>query len=411
MLLENILILSLQHVLRLLLPLLVIPIVARSTSNTDFGIYMYAVSAATWLATLLEYGFSISATRAVAGVKSTETLREVVSATQSAKVLLVLISAGVGLLLWLLVPAIGVHWQWSVAAWFLGVLIALQPNYYFQGREQLRLVGLVELAVGAATIVLVLLLVRAPEHFFRLPLVLVLTRVASFVCLTLAMQRAISSPWSGMFRLSAGWQSLRAGLHVFVFQGAVSLYTTFNVIFLGFLVPPEQIGPYATAERLMRAGLGFFAQISAALFSRLSALRDIDPEAMARTRRRSVRWMVALGLAGGALALTIGPLLAHALLGAKADQVGSIIHTMAWVVPAIAISNALGFQYLLVNHLERAFNRVILAAVVLSLPTSYLLVCSLGPQGMALSWVTIEWFIAIALIALVRYSNNALKKN
>lgn len=411
MLIENILILSLQHALRLLLPLLVIPLVARSTSSTDFGIYMYAVSAAAWLSTLIEYGFGISAARAIAGVQSKDKLRSIVSSTQSAKLLLVMMSAVLTITLSIILPSILDHWQWSIAAWLLGVFIALQPTYYFQGRERLRLVGMVELAVSASTFSLVLLLVSGPEHFFRLPLILVLTRFASLVFLTIVMQREIALPVAAMLHVRAGWQSLRTGLNVFVFQAAVGLYTTFNVIFLGFLVPPEQIGPYATAERLMRAGLGFLGQISTAMLPRLSALRDANLDAMRSTRRRALLWMIGLGGGGCVITLLCGPWLTQAVLGDKAGKVETIILIMAWVVPAIALSSGLGFQFLLVNHLELAFNRVILTAAALSLPTSFVLVRLAGPQGMAISWVAIEWFIAIALIVFVRFSDNARNRS
>lgn len=411
LLLENILILSFQHVLRLLLPLLVIPLVARSTNSTELGIYMYAVSAAAWIASLLEYGFGISATREITAARGNDNLlRQIVSATQSAKLLLVTFSGVVSVVVWLLVPAIGLHWQWSITAWLLGVLAALQPTYYFQGQEQLRLVGLAELWVSASTFLLLLLLVRTPDHIFRLPIILVATRASSLLFLTMAMQRALAVPWRDMLRVPSGVASLRAAFQIFFFQATVSLYTSFNVIFLGLLMPAEQIGPYATAERLIRAGLGFFGPISTALFSRLSAMRDSNPTGMANTRRRALGWMTALGILAGTLAFFVGPPLAHALLGTKADQVGDIIRTMAWVVPAIALSNTLGFQYLMVNHHERAINLVVLSAVMISLPLSYVLVWAIGSQGMALSWVTVEWFITISLIALVTNTRRKRKK-
>jgi PST family polysaccharide transporter len=408
--LENIFILNLQHALRQLLPLFVIPLAANVATSEDFGNYMFAIAAAIWLSTILEYGFGISSTRAVAQGKNINELRQVVSATQSAKLLLVLFSSVAALALWITVSAIALHWTWAITAWMLGVLNALQPNYYFLGKERLRFVGFVELCAAAATFLLVLLLVRAPENFLRLPVILVSMRAVSVAILTTAMWRDVSLSWADMGRFKSGWRALRSGFQVFIFQAAISLYTTFNVIFLSLLVPIDQIGPYAAAERLMRAGLGFFAQISIALFSRMNVLRDSDLGTMKRSRTKSLLYMIWLGLLGGVIAFSIGPLLAHWLLGENAGQVGVIIKTMAWVVPAIALSSTLGFQYLLVNHLERDFNRIILVAVVVSLPLSYLLITFLGSAGMAISWVVVEWLIAIALVVYVRYSKKMDKK-
>ena len=83
MLAKNILILSLVHLVRLLLPLLLIPLLANRISGGEFGVYMYALSFAAWLAIFVEYGFNISSTREIASSVAPEKIRTVIIGTQS----------------------------------------------------------------------------------------------------------------------------------------------------------------------------------------------------------------------------------------------------------------------------------------------------------------------------------------
>lgn len=410
MLAKNIFILSLVYAIRLLLPLLIIPILTRRIAADDFGVYMYAISTSAWLSIFVEYGFNISATREIASNSDKASIARTVAGTQTAKLLLVV--ATVPLLacaiLWL--PVFQDHIFWAVTAWLLGVLTALSPIYYFQGREDLRRVGMIEVGGGALTLLAVYFLVADANDFNKLALIVLAARLFSVMLLS----RRMYGEMRGHGPLGLDWQAgiahLKSGFHVFLFQGAVSLYTSFNVVLLGFYCSPVQVGIYASAERLMRAGIGFLGQFSNAIFPRLNALKMKYPEKVKNFRLQVLGVFLLIGVIGMVATWELGPVIVHYMFPSSAAEVNAILVILAWVIPAIAISNVLGFQYLLADRREKMFNAIIATAAVTNIAMAYFLIAKYEAKGMAISWVAIEWLITIVIAIVVFVSSCQSKK-
>lgn len=397
MLAKNILILSLVHVVRLVLPLLLIPILTRRIAADEFGIYMYAISFSAWLSIFIEYGFSISSTREIAGTNSREEISATIHGTQSAKFLLIMATLPFLAFAIFFVPVFKEYSYWAITAWLLGVLTALSPIYYFQGREKLGVVGIVEASSGLMTFIAVFYLIHGSEDFYRLSLIILTAKVVGLVFLTRKMYLNAGISKFIFCNFHDGIKILKSGFNLFIFQGAVSFYTLFNVVFLGFFCSPVQVGYYAVAERLMRAGLGFIGQFSNAIFPRLNSMRLGQPEKMKKLRLHALFYFFLIGLLGMVLTWLLSPLVVKYMFGEKFNDVTNIIQTLALLVPAVAISSVLGFQYLLVDRHEKLFNMIIVGAALVNVSIAYMLIMKFEAQGMAISWIVVEWIIMIAL--------------
>jgi len=407
---KNILILSLVHVIRLVLPLLIIPLLTRRIDAGEFGVYMYTISFAAWLSIFIEYGFNISATREVASSVADEEIRRIVKGTQSAKILLSTMAFPLLIIAAVFVPVFHGKVYWACAAWVLGMLSAFSPVYYYQGKENLRMVGVTEACSGMLTLVAVFFLVNDNVDFYLLPLIMAFARLMSFAILTAGMYREIGTSFGNLFDFKDGWQSLRAGFDIFVFQGAVSFYTSFNVVFLGFFCSPVQVGAYAAAERLMRAGLGFITQFSNAIFPRLNSLRISQSVKMEQLRKVVLAGFLVVGLLGLVTTWWAAPVIALYLFPTNHLEVSEILRILALLVPAIALSNVLGFQYLLVDRKEKLFNRIIGFAAVVNILLAYCLVHLWQVRGMAYSWVVVEWLVTLLLALSVFLMSRSRRK-
>lgn len=406
MLTQNILILNIVQAARLLIPLLVIPVLVRVLSSEDFGVYMYTISFSAWLAIIVEYGFGISSTREIAGATDDEEVKRVVSFTQSAKYLLILGTVPVLAAAMSFFPPFQAHWVWAVSGWGLGILAGLQPTYYYQGKEQLRLVGYAEVAASCCFLGGVLLLVRKPSDAAILPIVLVLPRLLIFAFLMKRVVGQLGSSVSNLWDLHGGLRFLKSTFSFFVFQAAVGLYTSFNVVFLGFFCSPAEVGIYASAERVMRAGVGFLAQFSNAVFPRLNALRNSGSDKLAQARRLTLFGMSALGLIGMVITWLLAPYISAYFFAESGAKVKEMLDVLALLVPAIALSNVFGFQYLIVDRKENVFNWIIFAAASLNGTLAFFMISSFHVKGMAATWVLVEWFIAVSSMIAVAMTRN-----
>ncbi|MBB5608595.1 PST family polysaccharide transporter [Janthinobacterium sp. S3M3] len=358
---------------------------------------MYTISFAAWLAIFIEYGFNISSTREIACAKDEGQVTSIVAGTQAAKLLLVVATIPFLFFAAYLIPVFDGHIFWAVVAWLLGVLTAFSPIYYFQGREKLKVVGYAEVLSGAIMLGAVYLIIHSSQDFYLLALIILAARMFSLSILNWRMYRGKYIGLKDLFNFVEGIDKLKSGFNIFIFQAAVSLYTSFNVVFLGFFCSPVQVGIYASAERLMRAGIGFMGQFSNAIFPRLNAMNADNPLKMEKLRTRVLIGFSILGVCGMLLTWMIAPVIVHYMFAEHAAEVQKIIEILALIVPAIALSNVLGFQYLLVDRREKVFNVIISCAALINVVMAYFLIKNYQIKGMAISWITIEWLITIVI--------------
>lgn len=370
---------------------------------------MYAISFAAWLSIFVEYGFNISATREISSSASQEEISSVIEGTQSAKLLLVFATIPFLFGAIFFVPVFDGNIYWAITSWLLGVLTGLSPIYYYQGRETLKIVGFSEAVFGILTLAGIYLLINSESDIYRLALIILLARLGGTLLLNFRMYMECKIELREIFDFHRGIAQLKNGFNLFIFQGAVSLYTSFNVVLLGFYCTPVQVGAYASAERLMRAGIGFLGQFSNAIFPRLNSLKLKFPEKVKNFRLKVLAAFFLIGLLGMAATLIAGPIIVKYMFPGIADQVVDVLKILSLVVPAIALSNVLGFQYLLVDRQEKIFNVIIACAAVLNIVLAYFLIIRYQEKGMAISWVAVEWIIVFA-IALVVFILGRRKK-
>lgn len=398
---KNIAYLYVIQLLRLCLPLAMLSILTKTLSGPQYSVYVYTLASAIWLSTFVEYGFNVSATRRIAATTDAHTIREVILQTQAARWLL----AGLTLpfLAWAMLASavFSPHPEWAVCAWLLGVMTGLTPTYYYQALSKLSGVALLEVGGGLLTVAAVLLMVHGPKDFWRLCVVLVAVRLVILRVLDRQMFSDHQLLYHETIKTRPGLFALKNGWKIFLVSIAASLYTSFNIVLLGGVSTTYAVAVYGSSERLIRAGLAFIGQATAAIFPKLTAMKAGDPLRLRRARRLSLLAFSAGSIACLPLIWWLAPSISDALFHNALPDITTVLRIMVLVVPAIAVSNVLAFHFLVVDNQEHILNWVVFCAVPVSLSAGYLLSRKHGAVGMAAAWVTVEWLVSLALAAVI----------
>jgi PST family polysaccharide transporter len=195
--------------------------------------------------------------------------------------------------------------------------------------------------------------------------------------------------------------SMRDSAAMFLFRSSVSLYTTANALILGALSTPSAVGFYSGAEKLVKAMLNLLTPLTQALFPRLSRLLTTDRKRAAWLTRVSLLVMTA-----GSLLLCIGtlaaaPLITRIVLGPGYESAIPVMRVLSLLLPAIAVSNVLGLQWMLPLGMDVAYNKIIISAGLLNLLLASLLAGRWQQMGMAWSVVASEYLVTIAVCVLL----------
>ena len=380
----------------LVIPLVLLPYLARTLQPAAWGQLAAVQSLSGVLMLIVEYGFTLSATRSVAAARQdTQQHAATAAGVLGAKAVLSCLLLVVAIVVYALVSPMreepGLYW-WGVA---YAVAQGFSPLWYFQGRERLRSAAALEVLARAFSVPLILVSVHAPDDAWRVLAVHAALSVCITIVNTVRMYREIA------FRVPTRREtliSLREGWTLFLYRGAVTLYTTANAFILRLLVPAASVGLYVNAERLTSAGKGMLVPVSQLLFPHITNLVSEDRERARRVATLSLAGMTLLGAVGTITACLLAPVVVHVLFGPGYEQSVGLLRILALTLPLVGISSVLGIQWMLPLGLDRAFNTIIASAGFLNVALAILLTTYYGSTGMAWAVTTSEAYVAVAML-------------
>ena len=372
---------------------MVIPHLARVLGPAGWGALASAEAVGRYLSLLVEYGFQLSATRDVAQAGDCRvSRRSIASGVGSAQVGLL---AGGCILAWVAArflpaaaPLIALALLW--AAWQ-----ALSPSWYLQGVERMGVLACVEIPPRILAALAIIAFVRTPADAW---LALSFQAAAAAVSALAGWTFVVRNAGMPRFSLAAGVRVLSSGAPVFLLRGAVSLYTTANVVLLGFFAAPAVVAQFAGAEKIVRAAISLTGPVSQAFYPRINSLVRTGGRGATDALRASAVSMLALGAALGAgVFLCAGPL-ARIVFGPGYELSARLMRVLAVLPPLVAASNVLGIQAMLPLRMDREFTSIVLAAGLLNV----LLALLLGPggqsAGVAISLVAAETAVTLGCV-------------
>ncbi|HET7274378.1 MAG TPA: oligosaccharide flippase family protein [Longimicrobiaceae bacterium] len=394
------------HIASLLVPLITIPYLARVLRPEGWGLVVFAQSFAAWLMLVLEYGFTLSATRLVARARDDEEqLATVVADVMGAKVILLLVLLASGALAAMTVPIFRRNPEILIWAWLFAVAQGLSPSWYFQGIERMGGAALLEMSAKVAAMIGIFIWVREMDDGWIVLALQAITGLAWIAVATSWMYRDIPVRRASA---RASLAMLRAARGLFIFRAGSGVYTQANSFILGLISTPLAVAYFGGAEKIVRAATGLVQPASQALYPRISQLVVTDPLRARKLVRLSLVGVGGLGLALGIAILVGAPFLVDLLLGPGYESAVPVLRMLALLPPIIALGTVLGIQWALPLGLDRPFYVLVLSAGALNLLLAAVLAPEYGAFGMAVSVVLAEALVAFGLLRVTWSATGAL---
>jgi polysaccharide transporter, PST family len=378
-----------------LVPLVLIPFLARVLGPTALGLVVLAQSFGIWLSLILEYGFSFSATRSVAvACAEKASADEIAASVLGSKAVLLAVSLLVTALCLWAIPYFRSSPRYFLLAWVGAAAQGFFPLWYFQGTQNLVHPSLLTLGVRLAATLATLLVVRTPDDGW---MVLALQAGAGVLLLVVGnfwLYREVSLVRP---RWAAVKAMLRQGATIFLFTAASSVYSLANLFLLSALVTPLALGYYAGADRLHKAVYGLFGPLGQAFFPHITHRLASDPNRARREARLGLLLMTSLGVLLGVMLAVGASVWVRWLLGPGYESAVPLIQILAIQLPLTGISRMLGVQWMLPCGLDKPFARIVLLAGVINIGLILTLVPVLGLAGMAWALVITEAYVTGSL--------------
>lgn len=381
-----------------LLPLILIPFLIRTLGMNTFGDWVFAGLFVSIFRTFVNYGFDLTATRAVSVRREDRMFVSELCATVVITRLVIFVLSCL-ILLGLAVAFMNIWNVVLLAQLSMLVLIgeAVFPIWLYQGMENMAAITQLRLGYRALFVLLVFLLVHGPQDVLLIPIIEAIgSLVAGLIALYLAFFRyglslRLPSPSSIM-------RELKSGASVFVSILAVHFYTTINSVLLGAIQGTVAVAQYSIAEKVYSAIRGMLGPVVQALFPGLSLLHEQDFNVF----RRAVR-NIALGffaaLVGLAIIVFFMSEIIVLLIAGQPDPAA----TRTLQILSITLTLGLGSLFsplLVVQKKDHLLVPITFSTVAVNLAIVFPLVHYYGVIGMAMALLITQLFqLVVQLIA------------
>jgi polysaccharide transporter, PST family len=380
-------------------PLLTFPYLARVLGPSGWGVVVYAQAIGAVIASVVEYGFDISASRETSRQRNEpERLSALISGVLGAKFLLAILCMGGALVsrpfTHQVAPSLALFWASTI--W--GVCQGINMLWFFQGLERMRLASALEIGGKALATLSIFVLVHKPDDGWKVMASQCVGCVVAHGVTVVLAYREVGFRWPTS---PSVWNALRLGGSMFLFRAVQGLSGSINGLILGAVAPVAALGEYAGADRITRVFQQGMWPVNQALYPKLTQQVQNNPMSAMKTVRLSLFFLGGLGLIFG-LAIFFGaPLLVHLVLGPAFRNSVPVLRVFSLWIPLIALCTVMIFQLLLPNHLDRQFNFVNVTAALLGIISTLLLAPRYKALGVAWSAVAVQLYtlLAFSLVA------------
>jgi O-antigen/teichoic acid export membrane protein len=378
-----------------LIPLVITPYLARTLGVTDFGLLGMGSAIVSYVSLVTDWGFALSATQKVARHASDPAaLRRIYWNTLFAKALLCSI-------------ALTVAWA---AIWFVPqvheiipilLILSLTPvtgvvgaGWFLQGLEKIVSFATIMFATRLLLIPLVLTLVHTPEDVVVVAAINTGLGIVSSVISLFAVNRAVRL-LPIHFDLSDTWQHVRAGSSTFLSIAGIKLYTETNIVLVGMIAGPIQVGLFVGADKIQMAVLSLIWQISTAIYPRINKLLVSNPKESHRLMRLTLILQGSFGLFLSMTMFLSAGIVTRLFLGNQFIDAIPIIRWLSVVPFLVSLSNAIGVNMMFPFQLKKELAAITLSSGVFNVAMLSVLTYAEGALGAAISVVMTQALVTL----------------
>lgn len=382
----------LYNLLSVIVPFITAPYLGRVLGVTSVGQYTYVFSIASYFVMFGLLGISNYGTRAIAQVREDRERRSQVFWETYSMQFLTGLAAVVFFLLYILIRGIDGGTLFLIMMPFVASSF-LEVAWYCSGMEQFKRIVLRNALIKALNLVLILTLVKTPDHLVRYCVIMSVCYFLSSVILWPSILGEVGHP---RLFIPVSNEHFKSNLLLFVPILATSIYQVMDKIMIGALADKDQLAFYEYADKIITIPAMIYVAMGSVMLSRISNLTGKgDQEG-------------SVGLLSEAMGLTI--LIASffvALVGGTSDELVQVYYganfnpsapVLLLLLPVVFLAGwnqALRMQYVIPKDLNRVYIVSTFLGAGINLILNLLLIKRYGAYGATVG--TIAAYLAIAV--------------
>lgn len=391
---KNVIYSSILTTANYIFPLLTYPYVSRVLGVENLGTVNFIDGIIRYFLLFAMMGINIVGIREVAVCKNDPVkLKTTFSSLLALNGLFTLLSLTVLIVCWISLPQLKAQPELMTYGAIWLSLSFLTIEWFYKGMEDFRYVTNRTILVKTLYVIAVFIFVRQASQYAVYFLLGVLMVVVNAVINIIHVRKYTNIS----FRNLEMRRYLKPVLRMGVYMLLTSLYTSFNVAFLGFASGETQVGYYTTSTKLFTILLALYTAFTGVMMPRMSAL--IGEGKLAEFKEligKSTGILFAFSIPVIFLVELMAPQLVMLISGPGYE--GAIV-PLRFIMPLMCI---IGYEQILIIQTmmplkeDKVILRNSIIAGIIAILLNFLIVPHLQSVGSAIVWISCETFLLIA---------------
>lgn len=249
-LVSNFLSLSFIQGANYLIPLLILPYIVRIIGPEKFGLLSYVQTTIYYFTIVINYSFDYTATREISiNRNNLKKLSIIYSSVFYSKLILLVISTIGFIIIVFFVDQFNKNIQLFCLTYLINIGFVFFPSWFFQGIEKLTKTALFNFLTKGVFALIVVFFIKTQDDFYIYAFG---NSLAQIVIGVFAFFYAINHYGVRIIKISQInlLKTYKEGLSVFFSNIAISLYTTTNLVILGFYTSEKEYGYFFAALKI-----------------------------------------------------------------------------------------------------------------------------------------------------------------
>lgn len=402
-LLTNIASLGAVQIVNYIFPLITIPFISRIIGPSGFGIINYITAIVGYFTLIVAFGFDLTTTRKISQVlNDKEKVSILFSKTIGTRLILFFFSLLLFLLCLNLFPILSANKTLSFVI-FSGVFITvITPQYVYQGHQKMYILSLLTLVRGVIYTLMIFMLVTESNALYVYASSLVFTNFLSGIISLILAYR--------LFDLKLIFLPLREYLSfikesklIFFSSVVYLLYTSANVVILGFFATNLQIGFYTTAISFVSIAQNVISlPLSSSLFPYISNSFSEDKKLGLERVRTILPVIICLMMVVSVGIIVVSPWIIPLIYGEKFTNSVLPVQILSLLPLFSIVGNILGVQTMMNLSMDKVYLYVTACLSVVSILIHFVLAQTLNYIGSAIGYVIVEIMIVSTLYIILK---------
>ncbi|OGX83787.1 flippase [Hymenobacter glacialis] len=400
---KNFLSLSLLQVANNVLPIISIPIIVRIIGPEKFGVINFASVIMSYFILLTNYGFDLTATRAIAlNRNDVEARSHLFNQVLYAKLLLFAVSLLIFLVLLDTLPQLREEKQVAIYSFLIVFSFVLTPNWLYQGMQELYNIAIFNFITKLLFTVCVLVVIKERQDYVWQPLLIgvahVLVGVVAFAWAVRKYQiRLFYVPLQQVLR------HLWSERVIFFSFVSINVYTYATTLILGLVQNSEAVAFFSASWRLVIIMHTIVTiPIGMSLFPYIGESFGISREKGIERIQMTAPFIVYLTALMGAGVWLLAPFIITIFYGQAFAPSIAVLRILCFIPVIMGLSNLMGVQTMVNLKMDRPYTYIIASGGVIGLGLNLWLASQFSYIGGAWAWLLTEASIALIMWVYLR---------